>query len=151
VLLYLARQLGATPDDIDDVINKKSGLLGVSGVSSDMRDVQTAAAEGNSRARLAVAIFCYRIKKYIGAYAAAMGGLDAVVFTGGIGENDAAVRAAVCDKMEVVGIQLDKVKNETLKGPADISTSAGRAHIFLVPTNEERMIARETVQVVGGQ
>ncbi len=95
ILLYLARELHASPDDIDDLINKKSGLLGVTGISSDMRDVERAAAEGNKRAGLALAIFCYRIKKYIGAYSAAMGGLDAVVFTGGIGENAPFVREKV--------------------------------------------------------
>jgi acetate kinase len=150
ILLYLARELGASPDEIDDIINKKSGLLGVSGVSSDMRDVEEAAANGNTRAVLALAIFCYRIKKYIGAYAAAMGGLDAVVFTGGIGENSANVRARVCDGLGVLGLELDAEKNETLKGPADISKPSSRARILLVPTNEERMIARETAQVVTG-
>ena len=146
--LYLAKELGASPDDIDDLINKASGLLGVSGVSSDMRDVERAARQGNRRARLALAIFCYRIKKYIGAYAAAMGGLDAVVFTGGIGENSAGVRAAVCDNMEFLGIELDPEKNADLSGPADISKPSGAARIFLVPTNEERMIARDTAEVV---
>ena len=148
ILLYLAKRLGASPDEIDDLINKRSGLLGVSGVSSDMRDVARAVAEGNDRARLAVAIFCYRVKKYIGAYAATMGGLDAVVFTGGIGENDAQVRSAVCDNMEFLGLEMDQRKNETLEGPADISKSTGAARILLVPTNEERMIATDTARVV---
>ncbi len=148
ISVYLAKHLGASPDQIDDLINKRSGLLGVSGVSSDMRDVARAVAEGNDRARLAVAIFCYRAKKYIGAYAAAMGGLDAVVFTGGIGENDAQVRSAVCDNMEFLGLEMDQRKNETLEGPADISKSTGAARILLVPTNEERMIARDTARVV---
>ena len=148
ILPYLAKRLGASPDETDDLINKRSGLLGISGVSSDMRDLERAVAEGNDRARLAVAIFCYRIKKYIGAYAAAMGGLDAVVFTGGIGENDAHVRSAVCDNMEFLGLQMDQRKNETLEGPADISKSTGAARILLVPTNEERMIATDTSRVV---
>ncbi len=148
ILPYLAKRLGASPDETDDLINKRSGLLGISGVSSDMRDVARAVAEGNDRARLAVAIFCYRVKKYIGAYAAAMGGLDAVVFTGGIGENDAQVRSAVCDNMEFLGLEMDQRKNETLEGPADISKSTGAARILLVPTNEERMIARDTARVV---
>ncbi len=149
ILIYLAKVLGASPDEIDNIINKKSGLLGVSGVSSDMRDIEQA-AESKPRAKLSFAIFCYRIKKYIGAYAAAMGGLDAVVFTGGIGENSASVRATVCENMEFLGLELDREKNNTLKGPADISKASGRARILLLPTNEERMIARETVQVVAG-
>ena len=146
--LYLANELDASPDDIDDLINKESGLLGVSGVSSDMRDVERAAREGNPRAKLALTIFCYRIKKYIGSYAAAMGGLDAIVFTGGIGENSADVRAAVCDNMEFLGIELDPEKNADLSGPADISKPSGAVRILLVPTNEERMIARDTAEVV---
>lgn len=148
ILLYLAKELHATPDDIDDIINKKSGLLGVSGVSSDMRDVQQASTEGNARAELALRIFCYRIRKYIGAYAAAMGGLDALVFTGGIGENCVPVRARVCEKLQFFGLELDDEKNTTLRGPADISKPSGSARILLVPTNEERMIARETAEVV---
>lgn len=150
ILLYLAKQLGATPDEIDDLINKKSGLLGVSGVSSDMRDVHQAANEGNKRASLAVEIFCYRIKKYIGAYAAAMGGLDAIVFTGGIGENDSAIRARVCSGLEFLGLELDEEKNRTLRGPADISKPSASARILLVPTNEEIAIARETAELVSG-
>ncbi len=149
ILLYLARELKATPDEIDDLINKKSGLLGVTGKSSDMRDVQAAADGGDKRAQLALAIFCYRIKKYIGAYAAAMGGLDAVVFTGGIGENCPEVRASVCQGLEFLGIALDPEKNAKPKGRADISADSGRAKALVVPTNEEMMIARETAQVVG--
>jgi len=149
ILLYLARELKASPDDIDNLINKKSGLLGVSGVSSDMRDVEEAAANGNRLAELALSIFCYRIRKYIGAYAAAMGGLDAIVFTGGIGENAFNVRAKVCNGLEFLGLELDPEKNRSMRGPADISRPSGRARILLVPTNEERMIARETAQVVG--
>lgn len=150
ILLYLARELKATPDEIDDLINKKSGLLGMTGKSSDMRDVQAAADEGDKRAQLALAIFCYRIKKYVGAYAAAMGGLDALVFTGGIGENCPEVRERVCQGMEFLGIDLDRDKNSTFRGRGDISLPAGRVRVLVVPTNEEMMIARETAQVVGG-
>jgi acetate kinase len=148
ILVYLAKELHANADEIDDIINKKSGLLGVTGVSSDMRDVEQAASEGNARAKLALEIFCYRIKKYIGAYAAAMGGLDAIVFTGGIGENSPEVRQRVCKGLDFLGLVLDEEKNDTLKGPADISKPGGSARILLVPTNEERMIARETAEVV---
>lgn len=150
ILLYLAKQLGASPDEIDDIINKKSGLLGVSGVSSDMRDVRKAAEEGNERAQLALDIFCYRIKKYIGAYAAAMGGLDAVVFTGGIGENDAGVRERVCAGLEFLGLRLDARRNSSSDGLSDVSEPESPVRIFVAPTNEERMIARETAGVVAG-
>ena len=148
ILVYLAKELHATADEIDDIINKKSGLLGLTGVFSDMRDVEQAANDGNRRAELALAIFCYRIRKYIGAYAAAMGGLDAVVFTGGIGENSPEVRKRVCGGLEFLGIELDEEKNATPKGPADISHLSGSVRILLIPTNEERMIARETAEVV---
>lgn len=149
ILVFLAKELHAKADEIDNIINKKSGLLGVTGFASDMRDVEKAAKEGNKRAELALAIFCYRIRKYIGAYAAAMGGLDAVVFTGGIGENSVEVRARVCKGLEFLGIRLDSVKNGSLRGPADIAEPSSPVKILLVPTNEERMIARETAELVG--
>lgn len=148
ILVFLAKELHAIPNEIDDIINKQSGLLGVSGVSSDMRDVEQAADEGNRRAGLALDLFCYRIRKYIGAYSAAMGGLDAVIFTGGIGENSSSVRARVCEGLGFLGISIDKEKNKTLKGPADISDAAASVRVYLVPTNEERMIARETVELL---
>ncbi|MDH7600922.1 MAG: acetate kinase [Armatimonadota bacterium] len=151
VLLYLARELRATPDEIDDLINKRSGLLGISGISSDMRDIQKAAAEGNRRAELALSIFCYRVKKYIGAYAAAMGGLDAVVFTGGIGENSSEVRSRVCNGLEFLGIELDEKKNRSAQGLSEICAPTSRVRLFVIPTNEERMIARETVEVLQSQ
>ncbi|MGC8863730.1 MAG: acetate/propionate family kinase, partial [Armatimonadota bacterium] len=149
ILLYLARELKASPDEIDDLINKRSGLLGLSGVSSDMRDVQAAAAEGNKLARLALDIFCYRIKKYIGAYAAAMGGLDAIVFTGGIGENSAPIRESACKGLEFLGVEIDSERNRAAEGQADVSTPESRVRVLVIPTNEERMIARETARVVG--
>ena len=151
ILLYLARELKASPDEIDDLINKRSGLLGLSGVSSDMRDVQKAAAEGNRLARLALDIFCYRIKKYIGAYSAAMGGLDAIVFTGGIGENSASIRERACEGLGFLGVEIDVEKNRTFSGAetgADVGTDASRVRVLVIPTNEERMIARETARVV---
>ena len=148
ILVYLAKELHASPDDIDNIINKKSGLLGITGVSSDMRDVEQAAQHGNERAELSLAIFAYRIKKYIGAYAAAMGGLDAVVFTGGIGENGPKMRARVCKGMEFLGLELDEEKNATLRGKGNLGKPSGAARILLVPTNEERMIAHETAELV---
>ncbi len=148
ILLYLARELRATPDEIDDLINKKSGLLGVTGKSSDMRDVQAAADAGDARARLAIAIFCYRVRKYIGAYAAAMGGLDAIVFTGGIGENCPQIRSAACEGLGFLGVVLDPEKNSVSREQSDISKPESRVKVLVVPTNEERMIARETAQVV---
>jgi acetate kinase len=149
ILPYIMKKSNATAEDLDNLINKKSGLLGVSGVSGDMRDVEGAAAGGNARAKLALEIFWYRIRKYIGAYAAAMGGLDALVFTGGIGENSSVTRAKVCESLGFLGISIDEEKNSKLKGPADVSCADSKVRILLIPTNEERVIARETVEVVG--
>ena len=148
ILLYLAREQRATPDEIDELINKRSGLLGISGISSDMRDIENAAREGNRRAELALSIFCYRVKKYIGAYAAAMGGLDALVFTGGIGENSSEVRYRCCQGLEFLGIELDYDKNSSVRGLADIAVATSKVRVLVIPTNEERMIARETVEIL---
>ena len=151
ILVYLTRRLGAPADEIDQIINKESGLLGISGLSSDMRDIEDAAAKGHARAELALAVFCYRIRKYVGAYAAAMGGLDAIVFTAGIGENSPVVRERVCRELGFLGVELDATKNETERGRAiNLATPASRVRVLLVPTNEERMIARETTRVIAG-
>jgi acetate kinase len=148
VLTYLARVLGATAAEIDTIINKESGLLGISGITSDMRDITEAVTKGHPRALLALNVFCYRIRKYIGAYAAAMGGLDAIVFTAGIGENVPVVRERVCRGLEFLGIELDQEKNCSFHGQGDLATPSSSTRIFLIPTNEERMIARETLRVV---
>ena len=151
ILVYLARRLDASVSDIDRIINKESGLLGLSGLSSDMRDIEEAAANGNARAELALEVFCYRIRKYVGAYAAAMGGLDAIVFTAGIGENSPVIRERVCRDLGFLGVQLDEAKNETERGRAvDLAKESSRVRVLLVPTNEERMIARETMRIIAG-
>jgi acetate kinase len=151
ILVYLARRLEASVSDIDRIINKESGLQGLSGLSSDMRDVEEAAAKGHARSELALAVFCYRIRKYVGAYAAAMGGLDAIVFTAGIGENSPVVRERVCRGLGFLGVELDAKKNETERGHAvNLATPASRVRVLLIPTNEERMIARETMRVIAG-
>lgn len=138
---------------LNAMLNKHSGLYGVSGVSSDMRAIEKACAEGNQRAQLAFDIFCYRITKYIGAYAAAMGGVDAVTFTGGIGENSPLVRAKSTAGLSFCGLELDREAN--LNAPRGqevvVSTPGSRAAIVIIPTNEERVIARDTVRVLGGE
>ena len=151
ILVYLARRLDASVSDIDRIINKESGLQGISGLSSDMRDIEEAAAKGNVRAELALEVFCYRIRKYVGAYAAAMGGLDAIVFTAGIGENSPVVRERACSDLGFLGVELDTAKNATERGRAvNLATPASRVRVLLVPTNEERMIARETMRIIAG-
>ncbi|MFC2114577.1 acetate/propionate family kinase [Bacteroidota bacterium] len=127
------------------LINKHSGMLGVSGVSSDMRDIEKAAEEGNERAKLSLDMYQYRVKKYIGSYAAAMGGLDVIVFTGGIGENDIQTRGGICDGLEFLGAELDYDKHKDLRGKeAIISKDSSKVTIMVIPTNEELVIARDT-------
>ena len=149
VVTYMEQKLGIHGQEMADYLNKNSGLLGISGVSSDKRDVENAAQNGNKRAQLAEDMLNYQIKKYIGAYSAAMGGLDCIVFTGGIGENDCALREAVCDNMEYLGVALDPEKNK-VRGLDinDISAENSRVKILVVCTNEELMIARDTKELV---
>ncbi|GAB1403573.1 MAG: acetate kinase [Lentimicrobiaceae bacterium] len=131
------------------LVNKHSGMLGVSGVSSDMRDVEHAAHAGNPRARVTLEMYYYRIKKYIGAYAAAMEGVDAIVFTGGVGENDAATRQKSTEGMQFMGVEIDEEKNKGLRGKeAIISKSSSRVSIMVIPTNEELVIAQDTFEIV---
>ncbi len=151
VILYLMRQLGLSEQDVDRVLNKESGLLGVSGVGNDMRDVLAGAATGDERCKLALDLYAYRLKKYVGAYAAAMGGLDVLVFTAGIGENSPEIRAAVCEGLGFLGIELDEGANSGVRGlECDISAPGAKVRVLVVPTDEERLIADETVAVVAG-
>jgi acetate kinase len=133
-----------------DLINKQSGVLGLSGVSSDMREIESAVADGDKRAILALKVYNYRIRKYIGAYAAALGGLDILVFTGGVGENQWSTREAVCSGMEFMGISIDKGKNCGVRGEeVIISAPDSRVKVMVVPTDEEYMIASDTMEILG--
>lgn len=150
LIFYLHRQLGLSPDSIENLLYKESGLLGVSGVSNDMRVIVEHAQTGNSRCQLAMEIFAYMAKKYVGAYAAAMGGIDALVFTAGIGENSPIIRAMICAELEFLGIELDPRKNEQAVGAEMvISQPAARTAVLVVPTNEEKMIALDTMRLAG--
>ncbi len=146
VVTFIANKEGLTPDQMSDLMNKKSGFLGISGVSSDCRDLNTAADAGNKRARLALDMVIYQIKKFVGGYAAAMGGVDAIVFTGGIGENDKDLRKAVLDGMEYMGVKVDDARNDTRK-EARISADDSKVDVWVIPTNEELLIARDTVEI----
>ena len=149
VISYLMEKEKMSFKDINDFLNKKSGVLGISGVSSDFRDIHAAADEGNERAKLAIDIFCYRVRKYIGEYAAVMNGVDAVVFTAGIGENNAIVRKQVLAHLSYMGVLVDWDKNNAAKGvEMDISTPDAKVKTFVIPTNEELAIARETMKLV---
>jgi acetate kinase len=148
IVFHLVRALGMTVDEVDDLLNRRSGLLGLSGVSNDMREVTRAAAEGNERADLAIRIFCYRLKKYIGAYTAVLGRVDALVFTGGIGENAAHVRLRTCEGLGPLGYVLDASLNDApARGPRDIAVAASRSRILVIPTDEELVIARDTARI----
>lgn len=134
---------------LNTLLNKHSGVLGISGISSDMREIETAAMEGDERAGLALKMYNYRVKKYIGAYAAAMGGVDLLIFTGGIGENASETREIICKDLEFIGIQFDRQKNEGVRGKEMIiSKESSRVTVMVVPTNEELVIATETLDIV---
>ena len=146
---YIMEKLGKQPQEMADYLNKESGVLGISGVSSDMRDVEKAAQEGNKMARLALTMYNYRIKKYIGSYAAALGGVDVIVFTAGVGENQASMRKGATDGLEFLGIKLDKELNKKVHGTeTKISAPDSKVDVWVVPTDEEIVIARDTQELV---
>jgi acetate kinase len=151
VILYIMSKEGLNYAEANTLLNKHSGLTGISGVSSDMREIQGEMEKGNKRAAQAFDVFTYRVKKYIGAYAAAMGGLDAVVFTGGIGENSAAVRKVSCENLAFLGITVDESKNTSKEKEKEIQTADSSVKVLVVPTNEELMIAIETKMVCDQQ
>jgi len=148
ILEYLMNQYGMDIHEMLNILNKKSGVQGVSGVSSDFRDLGAAAAEGNKRAALAVDMFNYGVKKYIGAYAAAMGGVDAIIFTAGVGENDAKQRMAIASGLEFMGVKMDEDANNVRGEERVISAADSKVKVLLIPTNEELMIAMDTASLV---
>lgn len=152
VVTYLMEKLGKKPQEMADFLNKESGVLGITGISSDMRDVENAAAQGDEKAILALKMYNYRIKKYIGAYAAALGGVDIIVWTAGVGENQTDTRAEACESLEFLGVKIDKEKNAKIHGEeAIISTPDSRVKVVVVPTDEEIVIARDTKELVEAQ
>lgn len=149
VVTYIMNKENLTADQMATILNKKSGFLGLSGVSSDCRDVKKAAAEGNERAKLTIDILVYQIKKFIGGYAAGMGGVDAIIFTGGIGENDAEIRSLVCKDMEFLGLKIDEsLNNISSRKESKFSSEDSKVEAWVLPTNEELMIARDTLQLI---
>ncbi len=147
VVKFLMENEKMSPKEIDEYLNKKSGVLGISGVSSDFRDLDAAVEEGNERAKLALDIFCYRVKKYIGEYAAVMNGVDAVIFTAGIGENNPYVRAEATKGLDYLGVKIDLEKNKVRGAETDVSAADARVRTLVIPTNEELAIARETLRL----
>jgi acetate kinase len=148
ILLHLMRTDHASADQLDEALNRHSGLLGISGVSSDMRDVLDAAGKNNERAKLAFDIFVHRLQKGIAAMSAALGGVDAIVFTAGIGENSAEVRRATCAKLGFLGVQLDDKKNSSAKPDVEISTSKSAVRTLVIRAQEDWSIARECARLV---
>ena len=145
---YLMKKEGLSADEMDNILNKKSGVLGLSGVSSDFRDIEEAAEAGNDRAEIALDVFAYKVAKRIGAYAAAMNGVDAIVFTAGLGENSGATRRAICDYLGWMGVHIDSYNN-SLRGKAiEISATDSRVRVYVIPTNEELVIARDTKELL---
>lgn len=149
ILEYLMGKHGYDMKEMMTILNKKSGVLGISGVSSDFRDLENAAKEGNQRAELALEAFQYSVKKLVGAYAAAMGGVDAIVFTAGVGENDAATRMAVASGLEFMGVKMDAEANNVRGKETVISSADSKVKVLLIPTDEELMIAMDTAEIVG--
>ena len=148
ITTFIMEKVSLDTTGLNNLMNKKSGILGISGVSNDFRDVEEAADNGNERAQLALDLFYNRVKKYIGAYAAIMGGIDAVVFTAGLGENSPETREAVCEGLEFLGIKIDNVKNKVRGKQTVVTTDDSKVKVILIPTNEELMIARDTVALV---
>ncbi|MBF0473156.1 MAG: acetate/propionate family kinase, partial [Nitrospirae bacterium] len=152
IILYMLKNLQMSAEGVDDLLNKQSGLLGISGKTSDMRELYAEAENYNTRANDAITMFCYRIKKYIGSYIAVLGVIDAIIFTGGIGENASDIRARVCQGLEHLGIMLYNTKNKDLKPlrgeVLDVSEPGSKIKILIIPAEEERMIARETLHAI---
>ena len=147
IIPFLMEKESLNAKEIDEYLNKKSGILGISGLSSDFRDVEEAAMNGNERAQLAIDIFAYKVKKYIGGYVAAMGGVDAIVFTAGLGENSPFMRDKICNGLEYLGTRIDKERNMVRGKEQEISVKRAPVKIFVIPTNEELVIARDTADV----
>lgn len=148
VVIYIMSKEGLTMAEVNALLNKHSGLVGISGVSSDMREIIKEMKNGNPRAKLAFEVFCYRVKKYIGAYSAVMGGVDAIVFTAGIGENSPDVRKKVCEDLEYLGIKIDDEKNNSPEKEKIITRDDSKVKVLVIPTNEELVIALDTAEIV---
>ena len=147
-LIYLAKQDNLTPDDMLRVVNKESGVLGISGISSDMRDIEKGIEEGNERAKLAMDMYEYRILKYIGAYTAVLGGVDIIVFTGGVGENQITTRETLCRQLAFLGIDFDSEANKCRGKEVEITKPGSKVRVVVIPTDEEMVIAQDTAEIV---
>ena len=148
IVTYIMKELNKSADEVMDLLNKQSGVYGVSGISSDFRDITAASLEGNERATLALKVYCYKVKKFIGSYAAAMGGVDCIIFTAGVGENSPHIIEAITDGLQFLGVEIDKIKVKTKGEEVIVSTDNSKVKVLVVPTDEELMIARDTKTLV---
>lgn len=147
IIPFLMEKENMNAQQIDDYLNRRSGILGISGLSSDFRDLESAANRGDERSQLAIDIFAYKVKKYIGGYVAAMGGVDAIIFTAGLGENSPFMRDKICNGLEYLGTRIDPELNKLRGKQMEISIKRARVKIFVIPTNEELVIARDTLNI----
>ncbi len=150
IIFYLTERIGLSIQEINSILNKESGLMGLSGISRDMRDILKSAEEGNEMAITAIDCFVYRVKKYIGAYSASMGGLDVLVFTAGIGENSSLIRSMICKGFEYLDLYIDEAKNLDNQRKKIISADDSKVKVLVIPTDEELMIARDTAEICRG-
>ena len=148
VVTYLMKKENLTPDEAELILNKEAGILGLSGVSADFRDIEKAAAEGNKRADLAIEAYAYKVAQYIASYIVSLGGLDTIVFTAGIGENQFNARRKICENLKCFGVEIDEEKNHEFRDEGRISTKNSKVEVWVVPTNEELMIARDTKDII---
>ncbi len=148
ILTYLMQKENLTADDMNFILNKESGVYGISGVSVDFRDIETEALSGGKRAQLSLDVYHYLVACYVARCAVAMGGIDVLTFTAGVGEKGPMSRKAICEQLEFLGVKIDEEKNQIRGEEAEISASDSRVKIYIVPTNEELMIARETLKLV---
>ncbi len=148
VVTYLLKKTGLTPDELELALNKKSGILGISGVSADFRDIEAEAANGNKRANLAIDVYAYRVAQFIASYIVSLGGLDVIAFTAGIGENQFLARKRICDNLKCFGVEIDTEKNNEFRDEGRISLKNSKVEVWVVPTNEELMIAKETEDLI---
>jgi acetate kinase len=151
IVSFIMNKMSWSGDQVTEFLNKKSGVLGLSGVSSDFRDLENAAEQGNYRAQLAIDVFVHDVKKYIGAYAAVLDGVDAIIFTAGLGENSPLIRKSICDTLGYLGVSLDEEKNLTRGQEVDVSKWGARCRVLVIPTNEELMIALDTEEIVNNK
>ena len=149
IVTFLMKKENLSPDEIENILNKQSGVQGISGLAPDFREIEAASYGESKRAQIAIKVFTYEIASYIAKYAVAMGGIDAIIFTGGVGENQINIRKWICEKLQFMGVKIDTEKNNIRGEEKQISAQDSKVKIYVIPTNEELMIAKETARLIG--